>query len=77
MLPETPSPWLNLKAAAKYADPNGCRSPRFIAREIKAGRLKGVRVGGRAELFTTPQWIDAWYESQVIPAPVPFRRRLA
>lgn len=32
----------------------------MIYREVEAGRLRAVRVGGRRELRLTADWIDTW-----------------
>ncbi len=50
------SPWLTVKEAADRA---GCGS-KLIYREVRAGRLRAARVGGRRELRFLDQWIDEW-----------------
>ena len=65
-----PSPWLPLKAAAAYCG----RSRRFLAREIKAGRLRAARVGGRGELLFRREWLDAWLDD--LATPIVVRRRV-
>ena len=65
--------WLGLRDAAKRL-PN-TRSPRFVAREIKAGRLRAARIGGRGEYVTCDEWLDEYIEEQAAPIQVPFRRR--
>jgi hypothetical protein len=65
--------WLGLSAAAATL-PNK-RSPRFLAREIKAGRLRAARIGGRREYVTSREWLDEYIEQQAVPIQVPFRRR--
>ena len=67
------SPWLNLRSGAAYAGQN--RSPRFLARDIRAGRLKAARVGGRGEYVLRREWIDAWLEDLATPVVVNMRRR--
>jgi len=67
------SPWLRVKTeGAAYAK----RGPRFLMREIKAGRLRAARVGGRGEYLTTRQWIDAWFENLATPVVINVRRRV-
>ena len=70
----TNSPWMNLAAAAKYAGAN--RSPRFLAREIKAGRLRAARVGGRGEYVLRREWVDEWLEDLARVVPVSLRRSI-
>jgi hypothetical protein len=65
-------PWRNLKEAAARLGAN--RSRNFVAREIKAGRLKAARIGGRGEYLTCDAWIDEWVEEQAKPVMVVRRR---
>ena len=65
--------WKNLKLAAAYLPGN--RSPRFVAREIKAGRLRAARIGGRGEYVTSDEWLNEYVESQATPVVVGVRRR--
>jgi hypothetical protein len=65
--------WRNLKQAAEYLGPT--RSPRFVAREIKSGRLRAAQIGGRGEYLTCDAWLDDYVESMAKPVPVPMRRR--
>jgi hypothetical protein len=66
------TPWRTLKEGAVRAN----RSPRFLAREIRAGRVRAARVGGRREYFLRDEWIDEWLESLSEPVMVtPIRRR--
>jgi len=70
---ETPSssPWMNLAEAAEYAR----RGRRSLAREIKAGRLKAARVGGRGEYLTRAAWVDDWLTGLSTEVMVVPRRR--
>ena len=52
----SPTPWITVNEAAKRAR---C-GVKLIYREVRAGRLKAVRVGGRRELRLRADWIDAW-----------------
>jgi len=65
------SPWLTAAEAAQYAK----RGKRFLAREVKAGRLRAAVIGGRRELFFRTDWIDAWLDDQAMPIVLPMRRR--
>lgn len=54
-----PSPW----RTAKEAGARGRVSERTVYNEVKAGRLRAARVGGRRELRLRDEWIDAWLEA--------------
>jgi hypothetical protein len=60
------TPWKNLGEASVYAK----RGRRFLAREVKAGRLRAARVGGRREFLTRAEWIDQWLEDLAQPVTV-------
>jgi excisionase family DNA binding protein len=62
------SPWLNLREAAKYIK----RSPRFTASEIKNGRIRAARIGGRGEVLTKAAWLDEYLEELARPVAMPF-----
>jgi excisionase family DNA binding protein len=51
-----PSPWLTVRDAAAYAR---CGT-RLLYREVRAGRLRAARVGGRRDLRILTEWLDAW-----------------
>ena len=53
---ERSSPWLTVKEAAARAR---CGT-KTIYREVKAGRLRAARLGGRRELRFLAEWIDEW-----------------
>ena len=55
---ETMTPWLRVDEAAAYAR----RGRKLIYREIGAGRLRAARGGGRCEIRTRREWLDAWLE---------------
>lgn len=65
------SPWLTLTDAGAYAK----RGKRYLAREVKSGRLRAARVGGRGELLFRREWIDGWLEDLAAPVMVTPRRR--
>jgi excisionase family DNA binding protein len=50
------SPWLDVQEAAARAN---CGA-KLIYREVKAGRLKAARIGGRRELRLLAEWVDTW-----------------
>jgi excisionase family DNA binding protein len=68
---QTSTPWITLQEAAAYAH----RGARFLAREVKAGRLRAARVGGRGELLFRREWLDSWLEDLATPIAVVIRRR--
>lgn len=65
------SPWMTSTDAATYLK----RGKKFLLREIRAGRLKAARVGGRGEILTRAEWCDEWVAGQAIIVPVPLRTR--
>jgi hypothetical protein len=65
------SPWMTLKAAAAYVH----RGPRFLRKEIAAGRLRAATIGGRGEVLTRRDWLDVWVESLARPVDFATRRR--
>ncbi len=70
--------WKTLRQVSEQFPPYGNekrRSPRFLAREIKAGRLRAARIGGRGESVTSDQWVQEWLEEMSRPVLVNVRRR--
>ena len=65
------TPWLTLAEAAVYLR----RGKRFLAREVKAGRLRAARIGGRGEILTSRAWCDDYIEKMATPIAFPERRR--
>ena len=55
-VPLLDTPWLTVSEAALRAR---C-GPKLIYREVRAVRLRAVRVGGRRELRFLANWIDEW-----------------
>jgi excisionase family DNA binding protein len=53
------TPWLTVKQAAQRAQ---CGS-KTLYREVQAGRLRAVRVGGRRSLRFRAEWVDRWLEA--------------
>ena len=51
--------WLDVQAAARWA----AVSESTIRRELRSGRLRGYRVGGRKCWRLRPQDVDAWLTS--------------
>ena len=70
------SPWMKVKPdAVAYAQV----SESTLLREIRAGRLRAVFVGGRRAIRIKREWIDAWLLQQSpdhIAAPTPEQRPL-
>ena len=48
--------WLTVEDAAQQAR---C-GVKLIYREVKAGRLRAAKLGGRRELRLLPDWVDEW-----------------
>ena len=63
--------WLTATEAAAYAR----RGKRFLAREVRHGRLRAAVVGGKKELLYRREWLDAWLEDLSTPVLVNVRRR--
>lgn len=57
------TPWMTAEDAAAYVK----RGKRFLLGEIKAGRLRAARIGGRGEILTRREWCDAWVEHLAKP----------
>ncbi len=58
--------WLTPEQAAARAQVG----KRVVYNEVKAGRLRAARIGGRRELRIKPDWIDAWLEQSAVPVEV-------
>jgi len=50
------SPWLKIAEARQVAKVGA----RLLYREIKAGRLRSARIGGRRDIRIHVDWINAW-----------------
>jgi len=64
-------PWLNLAQAARAVG----RGRRFLLNEVKAGRLRAARIGGRQEVLTCTDWLATWVADQAAVSVLPLRRR--
>jgi excisionase family DNA binding protein len=62
----TETRWLTVAEAADHAR---C-GIKLIYREVKAGRLRAAKVGGRRELRLLPEWIDQWLLASTTPIEV-------
>jgi excisionase family DNA binding protein len=60
---ETHHEWLTVADAAAYAK---C-SKTVIAAEVRRGKLRAARLGGRRNLRFLPEWIDAWLLASATP----------
>ena len=65
------SPWMTMADAQTYTR----RGRRFLARQVRAGRLKAAIVGGRRELLFRAEWLDQFLEELATPVLVTSRRR--
>lgn len=61
---KTGTPWRTAEEAAARAQVG----LKLIYREVKAGRLRAARVGGRRDLRLLDQWVDDWLISTAVPA---------
>jgi excisionase family DNA binding protein len=58
--------WLTCRLAAARA----AVSEATIKREVRRGRIRHARVGGRRSLRFRPEWIDQWLEESSSPEEV-------
>lgn len=59
--------WLTLRhAAARAAVSEGT-----LKREVRRGRIRAARVGGRRSLRFRPSWVDMWLEATSTPVEIP------
>jgi excisionase family DNA binding protein len=60
------TPWRTVAEAAA----RGRLGEKLIYREIRVGRLRAARIGGRRDLRLKDEWIDAWLEASAAPIEV-------
>lgn len=60
------SPWLTIDEARKVAKVGA----RLLYREIKAGRLRAARIGGRRDIRVHIDWISEWLQASAQPVEV-------
>lgn len=63
MVEQQETPWLTVEQAAARAQ----IGKKTVYNEVRAGRLRAARVGGRRELRFRAEWIDAWLEQCATP----------
>ena len=66
MADELPSPWLTVDEARTVAKVGS----KTIYREIRAGRLRAARIGGRRDIRVHRDWLSAWLEASAAPVEV-------
>jgi hypothetical protein len=78
-----PSPWWTLDDAAAYASGHTATHTgqprigrRLLARAVRAGRLRACVIGGRGQILTRREWVDAWILECATPITLPTRRRI-
>jgi excisionase family DNA binding protein len=59
-------PWLTVKQMAEYSQ----FSVQTIYGEIRAGRLRAARIGGRREIRGRHKWCDEWLEACATPVEI-------
>jgi excisionase family DNA binding protein len=64
------STWLTLAQAADRAQVAAAT----IRREIKGGRIRAARVGGRRSIRLRPEWVDAWLDAVAQPVEQQYAR---
>jgi len=60
------SPWLPVAEASAVAKVGA----KFLYREVKAGRLRAARIGGRRDIRIHRDWIGAWLEASAEPVEI-------
>ena len=59
-------PWLTLAQSAERVQVHEAT----LRREIKLGRLRHARVGGRKAIRIRASWLDAWLEQSTTPVEI-------
>jgi excisionase family DNA binding protein len=59
-------PWLTLREGAEHVKANEAT----LRREIRRGRLRHARIGGRKCIRVRRSWLDEWLEQTSTPAEV-------
>jgi excisionase family DNA binding protein len=59
-------PWRTIEQASARAQV----SPRTLYAEVRAGRLRAARVGGRRQLRLLDEWIDDWLFASAEPVEI-------
>jgi excisionase family DNA binding protein len=59
-------PWLTLRDGAEHVKTNEAT----LRREIRRGRLRHARIGGRKCIRIRRSWLDAWLEQTSTPIEV-------
>jgi excisionase family DNA binding protein len=60
------APWWTVREAANHAR---C-STRTIYGEVRRGKLRAAKIGGRRQLRFRPSWVDEWIENSITPIEV-------
>jgi len=68
---QTTTPWLTVREAAARARVGS----KVVYREVKAGRLRAARIGGRRDLRVLASWVDDWLTASAAPVLVNVRNR--
>lgn len=58
--------WLTLRDACAEVG----FGPKMLRREVKLGRLRAARIGGRGDLRFHRSWLHAWLERAAAPVEV-------
>lgn len=69
--PTIDTPWLKVTSAEAGAYAR--RGGRSLRRAVAQGKLRAVAIGGKGELLTRREWLDAMLEADALPVVV--RRR--